>query len=85
MRNSIPEVGTLIPIVTDWISRSRDRETPMCRIKYEVKQWVMVPWGPLTRGMLIFLNTWPEPKHTHIRITAIQPTGKGAYADPVIA
>jgi hypothetical protein len=82
MRNSIPEVGANIAIGPHF-HPSRGRATPVCRIKYDGRQWVMVPWGPGISGMLVFMNAWPEDKHTHIRITSIQPTGKGAYADPV--
>jgi hypothetical protein len=81
MKNSIPEVGTLIEIQPDMISMSRDRQTPVCRIKYDGKRWNMVAWGPQT-GMLVFLKTRPTEQHKFIRITAIQPTGKAAYADP---
>lgn len=87
MKHSIPEVGTMIPILPDMVRGSRERgtnrdgKTPVCRIKYDGRQWNMVPWGP-TSGMLVFLRSWPTEQQKYIRITAIQPTGKAAYADP---
>ena len=89
--NSIPAVGTLIPIEGRAIVLSRDQRTHVCRIKYveEENRWTMVPaklnrrGALINHGLLIFLSAQISGLHTHIKITSIQPSGKGAYAEPV--
>jgi hypothetical protein len=89
--NAIPSVGTVIPIEERAVVLSRDQKTHVCRIKYkaETGTWSMVPartnsqGALINHGLLVFLNSRLDKKATHIRITSIQPTGKGAYADPV--
>lgn len=90
MQNSVPAVGTQVPIVEGSLVLSRDQRTQVCRIKYleDSGVWVMVPArlnrrGTLiNHGLLVFMNKQATDSATHIRITAIQPTGKGAYASP---
>lgn len=90
MLNSVPAVGTQIPIVEGSLVLSRDQRTQVCRIKYlqDSGNWVMVPartnrqGSLINHGLLVFLNSPATESTTHIRITAIQPTGKGAYANP---
>jgi hypothetical protein len=90
MQNSVPAVGTEIPIVEGSLVLSRDQRTQVCRIKYQKdsEDWVMVParlnrhGSLINHGLLVFLNSQATASNTHIRITAIQPTGKGAYASP---
>jgi hypothetical protein len=89
--NSIPAVGTEIPIEPKALVMSRDSRTQVCRIKYQVdsSRWAMVPARTdrrgilVNHGLLVFLNANASAQSTHIRITSIQKTGKGVYADPV--
>jgi hypothetical protein len=80
----IPPVGTLVAIQEGDTVVSADEHTHICRIVYSEKeqQWVSNP-ADVRRGFIVFLNDEPTMKTTHIRISAIQPTGKGAWADPV--
>jgi hypothetical protein len=89
--NSVPAVGTSIPIEDRSIVLSRDQRTHVCRIKYlnEESRWIMVParvnkrGALINHGLLVFLKKQAAESDTHIRITSIQPSGKGAYAEPV--
>lgn len=89
--NSVPAVGTSIPIEDRSIVLSRDQRTHVCRIKYLTDEWrwVMVPaktnrrGALINHGLLVFLNRQAAESDTHIVITSIQPTGKGVYAEPV--
>lgn len=91
MQNSVPAVGTEIPIVEGSLVLSRDQRTQMCRIKYlkDSGVWTMVPartnrHGHLVNhGLLVFMTKQATESATHIRIASIQPTGKGVYAYPV--
>jgi len=91
LNNSVPAVGTSIPIEVRAIVLSRDQRTHVCRIKYlnEESCWTMVPaklnrhGALINHGLLVFLNKQVSGSDTHIRITSIQPTGKGVYAEPV--
>lgn len=79
---TIPGVGTKIPFAFDDAILSRDGRTYICRINCEQDGWVLVK--PEThRGLLVFLNDAPDSWTTHIQISAIQPSGKAAWADPV--
>ncbi len=99
MKNLIPSVGVRVPFTDGQVILSKDQITYMCRITYDesTEDWVIASvlnpgqkyWTPITKsrriGLVVFLNDKPHPSDTHIEITAIQPTGKGAYADPVSA
>jgi hypothetical protein len=84
MKNTIPPIGTEILCSAQDITISRDGRTPVCRIKFDEhdQTWAMVP-TEVTRGLLVFLTRPFLKQHNRIRITMIQPTGRGAYADPV--
>lgn len=81
MKNSIPSVGTEVRITHEDFTLSRDKRTHFCRIKFDdsTRAWTTVP----ARGLLVFLTKPLTKEDTHMRITAILPTGKGAYAEPV--
>jgi hypothetical protein len=81
MKNSIPSVGTEVRISSDDFTLSRDKRTHFCRIKFDEgsQTWTTVP----ERGLMVFLTKPLNKEDTYMRITAILPTGKGAYAEPV--
>jgi hypothetical protein len=92
----VPVVGTIVHFQPEDVSLSDDGVNYVCRIAYDAAadKWIIASrwntdikkWMPLTRsrrvGMFVFLNEKPDPADTVIRITAIQPTGRGAYGDP---
>lgn len=84
MKNSIPPIGTEIRFHPEDTTASRDGRTAFCRIKFDesLQSWVIVP-QEVPRGLMVFLNEIPDTTHKFLRITKIQPTGKGVYADPV--
>lgn len=84
MKNTIPPVGTEVVFGRGDTVVSRDG-THVCRIHYDtsVATWIIVP-PSVNRGLLVFLSETPDwTVHTRFRITSIQPTGKGVYAEPV--
>lgn len=97
MKNLIPSIGVRVPFTDGQIILSKDQTTYMCRITYDElsEEWViasvLIPgqkyWTPITKsrriGLVVFLNDKPVSTDTHIEITAIQATGKGAYADTI--
>lgn len=81
---TIPSVGTNIPFAEGDSVLSRDAHTPICRVFYNVDQDVWEIAHPTERrGLLVFLNDTPDQLTTHIRISAIQSSGRAAYGDPV--
>ncbi len=82
MKNVIPEIGTDIPIEERQVTRSRDKSY-VCRIRFETGRWKVT--DPETnRGLLVFLRPDPDfTVHSHIRITEIQRSGRGVYAQPI--
>jgi hypothetical protein len=82
MKYSIPGVGVYIPIQKTDAVLSKDGRTYICRIAYNetTRSWEA---NTANRGLLVFLNDGPTDLTTHIRITAIQSSGKAAWADPV--
>jgi len=85
MRYSIPGVGTNVPFphISNAIL-SKDGHTWICRISYDEKEgaWLIVHPDE-RRGLRVFLNDKPGPNDNYIRVTAIQSSGKAAWADPV--
>jgi len=82
MKNIIPSVGTEIPIAEGDTVIGRDR-SHICRIRYEGGAWTIVP-PAVDRGLLVFIR--PDPNfriHNRIRISEIQRSGRGVYAEPV--
>jgi hypothetical protein len=81
MKNTVPPIGAEIRFHLEDLTLSRDQRTYVCRIKYDqaLHCWLISP----ERGLLVFLNDKPEPQDNYLRITKIQPTGQGVYADPV--
>jgi hypothetical protein len=79
----LPPIGTEIAFEPTDVTMSKDQRTHVCRVRYDEKsdEWKSVPANN-PRGMIVFLNDAPSGA-THLRISKIQPTGKGAYADPV--
>lgn len=55
------------------------------RFSVETQRWVALPRPKLRGrpplGLVVFLNDVPTPSTTHIVISSIQPSGKGAFAD----
>jgi hypothetical protein len=81
---TIPSVGTQIPFDTGLAALSRDNRTHICRISFdEHKQAWVLNKPEERRGFLVFLNDAPDAQTSHIRISAIQSSGKAAYADTV--
>jgi hypothetical protein len=81
---TIPGVGTKIPFSKDDAVLSRDLRTWICRISYDAKRTCWIMEKPEDkRGLLVFLNDSPDAWTTHIQISAIQPSGKTAWADVV--
>jgi hypothetical protein len=97
MRNLVPPLGTMVPVSSEDACLSADGTTYVIRITYDesTEQWVIasrfnavikrwVPIGKLKRlGFIVFLNDRLDTKDTHVRISSIQRTGKGAYGDAV--
>jgi hypothetical protein len=93
----LPTVGTLIPFVAEDIARSADERTHMCRVTYSesAERWVIASrlnittgrWIPLTTsrriGLMVFLNSAPEKDQCNIRISAVKPTGRAVWGDPI--
>lgn len=81
---TIPGVGTKIPFIPTDAVLSRDNRTYICRIQYDehLDSWLTLK-PEQQRGLLVFLNDAPDAWTTHIQISAIQPSGKAAWADPV--
>lgn len=91
----LPSVGTEVSFSVGDVARSADERTYMCRITEVEGNWVIasrldkrsMKWIPLNKqrriGLLVFLNDKPDPADTHIRISAIKPTGRAVWADPV--
>jgi hypothetical protein len=81
---TIPSVGTKVPFAEGDAVLSRDGRTWICRIHYneDLGNWeINLP--SVRAGLLVFLNDAPDHQTSHIRITAIQSSGKAAYGDPV--
>lgn len=97
--SQVPVVGTTISIKPEDIALSDDGVRFVCRILYDQdsNQWVIASrwdatikkWVPVTKhrriGMFVFLNDKPTDADQLIRISAIQPTGRGAFGDPAPA
>jgi hypothetical protein len=97
MKNLVPSVGTMVPIQAGDAALSKDDKNWICRITFDdaSDSWVIASrfnasskrWVPVTKhkrlGVLVFFNDKPQPDDTHVRISAIQPTGQGAYGDAV--
>jgi hypothetical protein len=95
-RSMIPVVGTVIHFQPEDVTLSADGVNYVCRITYDedAEKWIIASrwnahfkkWVSLTKsrriGMFVFLNSKPEAGDNVIRVTAIQPTGRGAYGDP---
>jgi|SRR6185437_10220814 len=91
----LPTVGTEVPIVEEDIARSTDGRTYMCRITEIEGRWEIASrldyrtgrWIPLNKkrriGLMVFLNDKPDSTDSHIRISAMKPTGRAVWADPV--
>jgi hypothetical protein len=81
---TIPSVGTNIPFAEGDAVLSRDERTWICRVHCDdvYHQWEVVS-PDARRGLLVFLNDAPDEQTTHIRISAIQSSGRAAYGDPV--
>jgi len=93
----LPTVGTLIPFVQADAARSADERTYMCRVTYleQEERWVIAShlnvktgrWMPITNtrriGLMVFLNDAPDPKDVYVRISAVKPTGRAVWGDPV--
>jgi hypothetical protein len=94
--SQVPVVGTTIRIKPEDIALSDDGVRFVCRILYdqETNQWIIASrwdtaikkWVPVTKhrriGMFVFLNDKPTAADQVVRISAIQPTGRGAFGDP---
>ena len=81
---TIPGVGTKVPFIKDDAVLSRDGRTWICRIQYDVQRACWLTRKPEDKcGLLVFLNDAPDAWTTHIQISAIQPSGKAAWADPI--
>lgn len=97
MNLTIPQVGTLISFVSGDIARSADERTYMCRITYDEQkqEWVIASrlndqsgrWVATNKqrriGLMVFLNDKPDSTDTHIRVSAVKPTGRAVWADTV--
>jgi hypothetical protein len=97
MKNLVPPIGTMVPIRSGDASLSKDDKTYMCRITFDesTKTWIIASrfnqatgrWAPTTKhkrlGFIVFLNDKPDTDDTHVRISAIQPSGQGAYGDSI--
>ena len=93
----LPTAGTLIPFLKEDIAKSGDERTYMCRVTYSelAERWVIASrlnlttgrWMPITAarriGLMVFLNDAPAPGDIHIRVSAVKPTGRVVWGDPV--
>lgn len=96
-KNLVPSIGTTVRFCSRDVSLSKDQVTYVCRITFDeqLNDWVIASrfneangrWLPITKlrriGMIVLLNDKPGSEDTHIKITAIQKTGKGAFGDPI--
>lgn len=93
----VPTIGTEIKFSREDAALQQNGKTYAVRIAYDAKtgQWEISSrfsdsegvWVPLRKGgragLIVFLNDDPTSDDTHLVISAIQPTGRGAWADVV--
>lgn len=95
--NLVPAIGTEVKLSQGDATKSEDGRTWLCRIAYDEVQgqwvvasrfeiqsnsWVSCRQGVSQLGILVFLNDWPATDGDYtIRVSAIQRSGRGAFAD----
>jgi len=80
--NTIPVVGTTIPYYAGDALLSRDDKTYIVRIAYTDGVWT-INHPEKKLGLLVWLNDAPDEWTTHVKITAIAPSGTSVWGDPV--